>query len=204
MSQSVLAREIFGPLGGLVEIGAVVSAGSWSLADVSVGAFVDGRREHLARVLALIRDIGEFDPDTMLIFDELGYARDHPVAVPSLLLSSGGYEEVSPRLGEPGAVRRMSRMGADLQLTRYLQALVNAAIARGADAAEGAPLVREALGIAVRITGDAPEPGAATVFAMWRVAFLAEILRPDSAARPDARDAFRQYAHALEDALGAR
>lgn len=95
----------------------------------------------------------------------------------------------------------MSRMGADLQLTRFLQALVNAAIARGADATEGAPLVSEALRIAVRIAGGAPEPGAGTVFAMWRVAFLADILRPNSPARPDARDTYRHYAHVLEDAL---
>ncbi|WP_405925305.1 hypothetical protein [Streptomyces sp. NBC_00035] len=31
-----LAREIFGPLGGIVEIGAVQATGTWTLPDVSM------------------------------------------------------------------------------------------------------------------------------------------------------------------------
>ncbi|MEV6790602.1 hypothetical protein AB0M87_01080 [Streptomyces sp. NPDC051320] len=131
MPESILGREIFGPLGGMVEIGAVVAQGAWTLSDVSVGEFVARRRGELDQLLRVVRDIGDFAPATMGIVDELGYVRDHEVTAPSLLLWSGGYENVSPRLGEAVAVRRMSRTGGDLQVTNFLHALVNAAIERG-------------------------------------------------------------------------
>lgn len=145
----------------------------------------------------------------MGIFDGLGYLREHPVSAPPMLMWSSMYEEMSPRLEEPDAVRRTSRMGADLQLTRFLQALVNAAIARGPEVARGAPLIAEALRIAVGLVGGAMDEdhgsarGARTVLRMWRVAFLADLLLPNSPARPDARVLFREYGHALDALLDA-
>lgn len=205
MSESVLGRAVFGPLGGIIEIGAVAATGTWSLADVSVGEFVSERRDDVTRLLETIRDIGDFTEPVMAIFDELGYARDHAVAAPSLLLWSSGYEEVSSRLEDPVAVRRMSRLGADLQLTRLLQALVDAAIARGPEVARGAELIAEVLRIATGLVVGASDGDAAArreVFRMWRVAFLADLLLPDSPARPEARTRYREYGHALEEMLG--
>ncbi|MEV0116391.1 hypothetical protein AB0H77_24585 [Streptomyces sp. NPDC050844] len=207
ISESVLGRSVFGPLGGIVEIGAVAATGSWSLADASVGAFVSARRDEVTRLLEVIREVGNFSTPTMDIFDELGYLRDHSVAAPSLLMWSSVYEDVSPRLEEPDAVRRMSRMGADLQLTRFLQALVNAAIARDPEASRGAELIAEALRIAVGLADGAldgdPVTAQRNVFRMWRVSCLADLLLPDSPARPDARTCFREYAHVLERMLAA-
>ncbi|MGB8940566.1 MAG: hypothetical protein WCD21_10070 [Streptomyces sp.] len=145
----------------------------------------------------------------MRIFDELGYLREHPVEAPSLLLWSSGYEDVRSPFDAPDALRRMCRLGADLQLTRFLQALVVAAIARGPDVARGAALIAEAVRIAVGLVGGASAEGsdsargAATTFRMWRVAFLADLLLPTSPAHPDARSLFREYGHELEKLLGA-
>ncbi|MGW5732640.1 MULTISPECIES: hypothetical protein [Streptomyces] len=76
----------------------------------------------------------------------------------------------------------MARPGADLQLPRLLQALVNAAIARGPDVTRGAAPSAEALRIAVGLVGAALDEdpgsrrGARTVLRMWRVAHLADLL----------------------------
>lgn len=51
--------------------------------------------------------------------------------------------------------------------------------------------------------GHGSARGARTVLRMWRVAFLADLLLPDSPARPDARVLFREYGHALDALLGA-
>lgn len=206
--EEVLGRAVFAPLGGIVEIGAVAATGAWSLQDASVGAFGSARQNDVARLLGVVQEVGNFGEATMGIFDGLGYLREHPVGAPSMLMWSSMYEEMSPRLEEPDAVRRMSRMGAELQLTRFLQALVNAAIARGPGAARGAPLIADALHIAVGLVGRAMDEDrgsvreAHAVFRTWRVAFLADLLLPDSAARPDARALFREYAHALDASLG--
>ncbi|MFF3640546.1 hypothetical protein [Streptomyces sp. NPDC002564] len=205
ISESVLGRSVFGPLGGIVEIGAVAATGTWALPDASVVSFVSAHRSEVNRLLDVIREAGDFGGPTMGIFDELGYLRDHPVEVPSLLMWSSLYEDVSPRLSEPAAVRRMSRAGADLQLTRMLQELVNAAIARGPEVAWGAPLVAEAVRIGVGLVAGALDDDHATaprtVFKMWRTGFLADLLLPDSPAHPEARPRFRAYGHALEELL---
>ncbi|MGW7086440.1 hypothetical protein ACWGH2_23475 [Streptomyces sp. NPDC054871] len=207
--EDVLGRAAFAPLGGIVEIGAVAATGAWSLQDASVSAFGSARQNDVVRLLAVVQEVGDFEEATMEIFDGLGYLREHPVGAPSMLMWSSVYEEVSPRLEEPDAVRRMSRMGADLQLTRFLQALVNAAITRGPGVTRGAPLIAEALRIAVGLAGGAMDEdpdsarGASAVFRMWRVTFLADLLLPSSPARPDARVLFREYGHALEQLLGA-
>jgi hypothetical protein len=39
LPESAFAREVFTPLGGIVEIGAVVATGTWTVADASVGVW---------------------------------------------------------------------------------------------------------------------------------------------------------------------
>ncbi|MFI6487663.1 hypothetical protein [Streptomyces sp. NPDC050564] len=143
LPESAYAREIFSTLGGIVEIGAVVAAGTWAVADASVGGLVSARQDEVDRLLGVVRELGGFSDASMAIVDELGYLRQHQVTAPSLLLWcgyieeitwSGSIEEPSPRLEElerPSAVRRMCHIGADLQLANFLQALVTAAIAGG-------------------------------------------------------------------------
>ncbi|MER5255659.1 MULTISPECIES: hypothetical protein [unclassified Streptomyces] len=206
ISEEVLGRAVFAPLGGIIEIGAVAATETWSLRDASVGGFVAARQHDVARVLEVVREAGDFGDATMEILDGLGYLREHPVSAPSLLMWSSVYEDVSPRLEEPDSVRRMSHVGADLQLTRFLQALVNAAIARGPEVERGAALIAEALRIAAELVSgtsdDTVGSTPATVLRMWRVAFLADLLLPNSPARPDARSLFREYGHALDALLG--
>ncbi|MEV7197877.1 hypothetical protein AB0N81_39700 [Streptomyces sp. NPDC093510] len=203
--EHLFARSVFGPLGGIVEIGAVAATGTWSLTDTSVGVLAATHRDDVARLLELIREIGDFGAPAMEIFDDLGHLREHPVHVSSLLLWSSGYEDVSPELEEPAAVRRMSRTGADLQLAQFLQALTEAVIARGPDASRGAELIAEAVRIAVGLLAgaldDDPVTAPKTAFRLWRVAFLNDLLLPGSPAHPDARRRFREYGHALETLL---
>ncbi|WP_423598007.1 hypothetical protein [Streptomyces sp. G5(2025)] len=98
-------------------------------------------------------------------------------------------------------------MGADPQLPRLLQAVVDAAIARGPEVARGAESIAEATRIATGLVAGVLDGDAATArrtaFRMWRVAFLADLLLPRSPARPEARPRFREYGHALEELLGA-
>ncbi|MFE0104810.1 hypothetical protein [Streptomyces sp. NPDC059009] len=210
--EEALARSIFAPLGGLIQIGAVAATGTWSLADASVSAFVSARQSELDRLLELIQESGDFTAPALQILNDLGYLREHPVEAPYLLMWSSGYQDISSRLGPsqldaPATVRRMTRLGADLQLADFLHALVTASIARGPDVTRGTRLIAEALGIGTRLvsetTDDAPATAPRTAFRTWRVAHLAPLLLPDSPAVPDARRLFREYAHALEELLAA-
>ncbi|MFG2023034.1 hypothetical protein [Streptomyces sp. NPDC048825] len=199
------AREIFGPLGGIVEIGAVVATGTWAVAEASVGELVSRRRDEVDQLLAAVRAIGGFSDASMAIADELGWLRDHEMTAPSLLLWSGGIEKISPRclegLEEPSVVRRMCRMGADLQLAHFLQALVSAAIVEGGDARQSAERIVEALNIAVALADDAGRSTAEGTFRTWRVTFLPSILRPKSSAPESGKAGFRAHAYALEELL---
>ncbi|MES5823641.1 hypothetical protein [Streptomyces sp. RG80] len=79
--EHVLARSVIAPLGGLLEVGAVTATGTWSLSDASVGAYVERRRSEVDRLLAGIHTVGGFGPVFMAVLDELGYLRDHEVAL---------------------------------------------------------------------------------------------------------------------------
>ncbi|MFE4258389.1 hypothetical protein [Streptomyces sp. NPDC056883] len=194
-SETSLAREIFGPLGGIVECGA-------ALRGETVAEFVTIRRTELDRILAAVRDIGRFHPPTMDIVDQLGYLREHDVPVTSLLLWSGCIEEFSPELGGAEAVRRMARMGTDLQLTHLLHALVGTASFRAPqDVQANAATIVEVLETAASLGSPAHARTAREVFLMWRAAFLPGVLMPASTSPEAAKRYFRTYAHTLEAAL---
>ncbi|MFC4470804.1 hypothetical protein ACFPH6_40995 [Streptomyces xiangluensis] len=203
ITDELLAREVFGPLGGIVEIGAVAAQGGWDPSDASVGVFVSHRQSEVDRLLGEIRDLGNFGSDVMAIVDEVGWLADHQVTPPSLLMWSGILEEISPRLSEPATIRRMCRMGADLQLTRFLQALVSLAVARSPEVERGAVRIVEAMHMAIGLVGNGDRITAETVFRMWRIAFLPGIFSPQSSAPESGRTGFRAYARVLEDLLDA-
>ncbi|MFF0007839.1 hypothetical protein ACFYQT_30975 [Streptomyces tibetensis] len=196
-----LGRAIFAPLGGIVEIGTVRSTGTWLLPGVSVGAFL----EPLGRLMEGVRVVGRFSGEVMAIADELGYFADHDVPAASLLLWSEGITgvpEPPQRLEEPELVRRLCRIGADLQLTRLLQALVTAALAAGTESGEGAVGIAEVLRVACGLV----EPGRARITPaevqrMWRVAHLPAILRPASDAPDWGKTGYRAYDAELERVL---
>ncbi|MEU0899770.1 hypothetical protein [Streptomyces massasporeus] len=141
----------------------------------------------------------------MAIADEIGYFADHDVPAASLLLWSEGITgvpEPPERLEEPGLVWRMCRIGADLQLTRLLQALVTAALAAGTEPGEGAAGIAEILRVACGLA----DPGRAgitpaDVHRMWRVGHLPGILRPASDAPGWGKAGYRAYDAELERLL---
>ncbi|MCX3285610.1 hypothetical protein OR263_02510 [Streptomyces sp. NEAU-H22] len=200
-----MARAVFAALGGIVEIGTVRSTGTWLLPDVSVGAFLEPRQEDLGRLMEGVRVVGRFSGEVMAIADALGYFADHEVPAASLLLWSEGITgvpEPPERLEEPELVRRMCRIGADLQLTRLLQALVSAALDAGTESGEGAAGIAEILRVACGLAepcraGITP----ADVHRMWRVAHLPAILRPASDAPDWGKAGYRAYDAELERLL---
>lgn len=199
--EDVLAREIFGPLGGVVEVGAVSMTGTWSVGAASVGELVSRRRDEVDRLLELVRDIGGFSSSAMAVADELGHLREHEVTAPSLLLWSGAVEGIPSRLDDlerPDIVRRMCHMAADLQLTHFLQALIMAAIAAGGEVHAGASHIAEALAIASGIADATGRSAPALVFRMWRVARLPGLLRPEADTPEHGKAGFRAYDRALE------
>ncbi|CAL9490807.1 hypothetical protein SUDANB1_03219 [Streptomyces sp. enrichment culture] len=205
MDPAPLARAVFAALGGVVETGAVRAAGTWVLADVSVGDFLAPRQGDLRCLMEGVRASGGFSDEVMAIADELGYFADHDVPAASLLLWSEGITGVPQppeRLEEPELVRRMCRIGADLQLTRLLQALVTAALAAGTGAGEGAAGIAQIL----RVACGFAEPGRAEVtpvdvHRMWRVAHLPALLHPASDAPEWGKAGYRAYDAELERLL---
>ncbi|MFJ6070018.1 hypothetical protein ACIQFU_04120 [Streptomyces sp. NPDC093065] len=205
MSESMLARGVFGPLGGVVEVGAVNATGSWSVPDVSVGRFLDDRSEDVGRLLSAVRSVCRFSDSGMAVVDELGRLRDHEVPAAFLLLWSAGVTGVPEpleKLEEPALVRRMCRMAADLQLTLLLQALVTAAVAAGTEADRGAEQIAEVLTIACALADPSGGSTPGLVFRMWRVAHLPGILRPESDAPDEGKAGFRAYDEILDQLLG--
>ncbi|GAA5026860.1 hypothetical protein GCM10023335_63050 [Streptomyces siamensis] len=202
--ESLLARTVFASLGGIVEIAAVNATGTWRLADVSVGGFLAARSGEMARLLDGIRAVGRFGAPAMAIADELGYLREHPVTSASLLLWSGavtGVPQPLGRLEEPEVVRRMCRMGADLQSTCFLEALTAAAITARVEPGEGAERIADLLRTACDLADATGRSSAETVFRMWRVARLPATLRLGSGAPEWGKAGYRAYDERLERLL---
>ncbi|MDX3538625.1 hypothetical protein PV721_30640 [Streptomyces sp. MB09-01] len=191
-AETTLVREVFGPLGALVECGA-------ALESVSVGAFVARHRGELDRVLDVVRRLGGFHAESMDVMDGLGYLREHDVPPVTLLMWSGCIEEHTPDLGAPETVRRMARMGADLQLAHLLQALVGVAALRGDDDVESpAREIAEVIGAVCVWGGAGGGRSLHEVVLVWRVAFLPGLLMPSSGSPEPFKRRLRAYAHALE------
>ncbi len=198
-SETSLAREIFGPLGGIVEIGAVANSDNkLPLNRVSVGNFANRNENDLNRILHITRTVGSFHESTMTLVDELGWHTDHEVTAPSLLLWSGGIEKYSPDIETPDAVRRMLGAGGDLQLVRLIHALVGAAVASKQPATLASELIVEAIQRACTVAGIRESGADRTAFRMWRVAHLPAVLMPSSGSSEAVRTGYRSLAHAIE------
>ncbi|MFI6246980.1 hypothetical protein [Streptomyces sp. NPDC051016] len=84
------ARELFAPLGAVVAVGALNSTGTWSFADVPVGAFLAARRQQWDRLFAALCSLCAFDRDEdRAAADETGRFRDYDLSAPLLLRSAG-------------------------------------------------------------------------------------------------------------------
>ncbi|WP_046731114.1 hypothetical protein [Streptomyces humi] len=85
------ARELFAPLGAVVAVGALHATGIRSFADVSVGAFLAGRREQWDRLFTAVCALCAFDRDeATAIADEMACFRDYDLSAPLLVLWSAG------------------------------------------------------------------------------------------------------------------
>ncbi|MFD0070679.1 hypothetical protein, partial [Streptomyces sp. NPDC127574] len=184
--------------------------GTWRPADASVGDFLALRRDEVTRVVADIQAVGRFGDPVMAEAHELGYLRDHPVDVRSLLLWSAGVtwaaqgpqpSEDLAYLEDPQVVRRMCRMGADLQLTHLLDALVAVGVGAGAEVAEGTDEIAEILRIVCELVDATGRNTAEGVFRMWRVAQLPSLLSPNAAAPEWIKAGHRAYDEELERLL---
>ncbi|NED00296.1 hypothetical protein G3I55_01270 [Streptomyces sp. SID6648] len=202
ISEEAVGREVFGPLGGIVELGAVVDAGpARSLKSVSVAEFAARHREGLNRIALDIQKVENFDSTTMAILDELGWYHDHEITAPSLLLRSGGIEEFSPQLENAESVQRMLRAGSDLQMTHLLHALVGAAVFRNETMESPAPRIVDTVRNAANLLRVDPNDAARLTFRMWRTAFLPSILMPSTHASVTTRKLYRKLALELENLL---
>ncbi|MCT9006941.1 hypothetical protein [Streptomyces rhizosphaerihabitans] len=202
ISETGLGYDVFAPLWGILELGAATESGAKALRDVSLAGFVAAHRNEIDRLLALIRDVGDFSPETMAIFESQGGWNDcREVTAEYLTMYSGYIESYPPRIDDPAVLRRMVRMGRDLQLVTFLDALVGTATVRGPGPGTAVPLVVDAVRTAGSLLGVRNDRVVADTFRMWRVTSLPNILRPDSPLSAGAKAQFRTYAHGLEHAI---
>ncbi|WP_371669796.1 hypothetical protein OG985_20430 [Streptomyces sp. NBC_00289] len=201
-SERGLGYDVFAPLWGILELGAVTVSGARSLRDVSLAAFVATRRDEVDSLLTLVRVIGDFSAETMAVFERQGGWNDgREVTAEYVTLYSGSIEGYPPDTDNPAVLRRMLRMAGDLQLATLLHALVSTATLRGPGLKTAPELIVAAMRMAGSLLGVDDERVAWDAFRLWRVRFLPEILRPESPSREDAKVNLRRYAHALEDLL---
>jgi hypothetical protein len=199
ISETGLGYDVFAPLWGILELGAVTESAARVLRDVSLADFVAAHRDEVDRLLALVRTIGDFSPETMAVFESQGgWNEGHEVTAEYLTIYSGCIENYPPEVGDPAVLRRMVRMGGDLQLVAFMDALVGTATVRGPGPDTAVPLVVEAVRTAGSLLGVRSGRAVADTFRMWRVTSLPDTLRPDSSSSAEAKTQFRAYAHGLE------
>ncbi|WRZ91198.1 hypothetical protein OHB54_20225 [Streptomyces sp. NBC_01007] len=205
ISETGLGYDVFAPLWGILELGVVAESGAQALRGPALAGFVTAHRKDIDRLLAVIRDIGDFSSETMAIFEEQGGWNDNrKVTAEYLMIYSGCIEKYPPDIDDPVVLRRIVRMGNDLQLVTLMDALVGAATARGPGLDVSAPLVVDAVRMAGTFLGVHNERVVADTFRMWRVKILPDVLRPDSPSGEAVKADLRLYAHALEDLLDER
>ncbi|MET9408702.1 hypothetical protein ABZX90_23490 [Streptomyces sp. NPDC002935] len=202
ISETGLGYDVFAPLWGILELGAVTESAARVLRDVSLADFVAAHRDEVDRLLALVRTIGDFSPETMAIFEcQGGWNEGHEVTAEYLTMYSGCIENYPPEVDDPAVLRRMVRMGGDLQLVTFIDALLGTATVRGPGPDTAVPLVVDAVRTAGSLLGVQSDRAAADAFRMWRVKFLPDILRPDSPSSTEDKARLRAYAHGLEDVI---
>ncbi|MEU8088994.1 hypothetical protein AB0B57_35935 [Micromonospora sp. NPDC049101] len=206
-SEVSLAYDIFAPLWGLLQLGAVREWDGASAFRPLFLEFVTARRDSLARLLTGIQAVADLSDDTMAIFEKQGgWSDDDPDFVPdqlgaSLLMYSGFVAEYPLDFADADTVRRVIDAGTDLQLVNLLQGLVGAALVRGPEVRSAASLVAESMGIAAEIIAVDAGPALANTVRSWRIAHLAPAVRPDSNMSEARRARLRALALQVESSL---
>lgn len=97
ISETGLGYDVFAPLWGILELGAVTASGEQVLRDVSLAGFVAAHRDELDRLLEVVRDVGDFSAETMAIFERQGGWNDNrEVTAEYLMMYSGCIEGYPP------------------------------------------------------------------------------------------------------------
>ncbi|WP_028805093.1 hypothetical protein [Streptomyces sp. 142MFCol3.1] len=205
ISETGLGYDVFAPLWGILELGVVAESGAQALRGLALAGFVAAHRKDIDGLLAMIRDLGDFSSETMAIFEEQGGWNDgRQVTSEYLTMYSGCIEGYPPETGDPVVLRRIVRMGSDLQLATFMDALVGTATARGPGLGVSVPLVADAVRMAGALLGFHDERVVRDTFRMWRVKFLPDVLRPDSPSGESVKADLRLYARALEELVDER
>lgn len=202
VSETTLGYEIFRPLWAMVVLGAVASVQSKPLQETTLVEYVTSQRSNLDRLLGTIRAVGDFSTETMAIFEEQGgWRSDHVVTIDELsmdmVMYSGFIEEYPPDVHDSAVVRRLLDAGTDLQLANFMNALVDTAMARGPGLESSSALIIDAVRMAGSLLGIHRGSLASDAFRLWRVAFLQNVLLPDSIAPENTRKDLRKYVRVL-------
>ncbi|WPP31482.1 hypothetical protein [Streptomyces sp. CL7] len=174
------------------------ATGTWRLADVSPGDFLDGRGAEVDALPAGDRSACAFDSTTMSIAWDLGRLRPHHVTAASLLLWSGGLTGVPD---DPAELESSGSGPAHVAGRRGPPAHAPAARVgdrgggrHGGGAGRGARVLAAVLTAACALSGG-PRPS--DVLRLWPVAHLVHVLRPGSDASDAGRSALRANEHVL-------
>lgn len=198
-AESGLVVEVFRPLWALLEIGSIARSYPDSLSSVSLHEYSIAQRQTLNTILAYIGRIGDFSEAAMRTFEhssgwQAGGYLDVPV---QLVVHAGFIEEYPPDLQNHESFKRLIDAGIDRQIANLMNALIGSAASRGVSATEGVDLV---VGV-IRNVGSLPgvDRGDAVedAYRLWRVAFMSDVLRPDSVSPHAIKERVREYAHGL-------
>ncbi|MBF9131858.1 hypothetical protein I0C86_23245 [Plantactinospora sp. S1510] len=202
-SETGMAYDIYAPLWGLLDLGALVSCDFAPPSADSFTRYVTSRRTQVDRLLDLVRALGDFHPETIGIFEKQGGwgndSRREPEAVLAALLLSAGFLERHPvDPGDTTTIRRLARAAIDRQLVNLLDALVGVAQVRSRDVASACADVLEALAIACSLVERNVPGTVADTVRSWRTFVLPDVLRPGSPTSDATKDRLRDILHRLE------
>ncbi|MGW3404263.1 hypothetical protein [Streptomyces zhihengii] len=193
MSRELVAREIFGPLGGVLEIAAVRRSGCLVPVDAhSFQSFAVGIEDELAAILDQIESLSRISRCEASVFERLGYGAPHEISLAALVMWSCGVAGMSS-----DDVERMVVAGSDIQLSRLVQALIFSAPSDEVSA--NSEMIRRILLGCLRILGRSTEGGLSLVLRIWSASTLPAYLSPTSGASAASKEKVRAYARSLTE-----
>lgn len=202
-SETGMAYDIYAPLWGLLDLGALVNCDFTPPSTDSFIRYVTSRRAEIDRLLDLVAALSGFHPETIGIFERQGGWRDgsrrEPEAVLAALLMSAGFVERHPvDPGDTTTIRRLTQAAIDRQLVKLLDALVGVAHVRSRDVVSACDDVIDALAIACSLVRRNALGTTADTVRSWRTFVLPDVLVPGSPTSEATKDRLRDFLHRLE------
>lgn len=191
MGRELIAREIFGPLGGVLEIAAVRRSGFLVPVDVhSFQSFATEVEDELAAILDQVEGLSGISRCEASLFERLGYGAPHEISLAALVMWSCGVAGMSS-----DDVERMVVAGSDIQLSRLVQALIFSA--PNDEVPANSEIIRRILLGCLRILGRSTEHDLSLVLRIWSASTLPAYLSPTSGASAASKEKVRVYARRL-------